>query len=58
MDKFLEVIIYMWPWSQICMSCRHGESMDSKTFDACCYICWEHCKENNGSKCPKFVKDI
>ncbi len=58
MSKFLEILIYTWPWSQICMSCRRGEFVDSQTFDASCYICWECCKENDGSVCPKFEKDV
>lgn len=58
MPTCLEVLIYRWPDSQHCMSCKHGEAVDSKTFAPCCYICWEGCKKNDGVICPKFEKDI
>lgn len=58
MDLYFEIIIYKWPHSQICMSCKHGEPVDSRTFDASCYICWEHCKKNDGVICKKFEKDV
>jgi len=57
MEKYLEVLIYTWPYSQLCMECKHGEFVDSHTFDACSYICWKHCEKNNGTECPKYEKD-
>jgi hypothetical protein len=50
--QFYEVIIYEWPSSQICMDCKFGEFIDSKTFDASCYLCWKCCKKNDGVYCP------
>lgn len=51
--EIANVTIQRWPWSQYCMDCKHGEFLESKTFNKADYICWkvidrradEHCQE-------------
>ena len=52
------IIVYDWPWSQICMDCKHGEFVMSETRYASNYICKVNATRNTGTECPHMVKKM
>lgn len=51
--NFTAVTIQHWPHCQLCMECKHGEFMQSTTFNNSDYICMVSATENNGIVCDK-----
>jgi len=45
------VIIYDWPDSQLCLTCEHGEFIESNTFDSSNYQCKINSIQNKGTHC-------
>jgi len=50
---YQELIVYEWPWSQICMECGNSDFIQgADNFQNSCYVCNAKCRDNNGSICP------
>lgn len=42
-------VIHHWPQSQVCSSCKHGEFIQSKTFESSDYFCKLGIENNKGN---------
>ena len=54
---FQELIVYIWPTSQICMDCIHGTFVTVGSSDEeypSAYLCDKKCKDNDGVNCPNM----
>ena len=51
---FQQVTIVPWPWSQYCMNCKHGEFMQSETFNSSNYICFVNGYMDSHIQCEFF----
>lgn len=54
------MIVYRWPFSQICSECQYGSFVmsDGSEHDPvgpAAFICTVNCIENNGTFCPRFI---
>lgn len=50
---FHKIIVYDWPYSQICMDCDYSEFIQSeKTFNSSNYVCSLNETRNDGTSCP------
>ena|GEM_PF-1803203 len=51
-----KVIIYSWPYSQLCMDCENSEFVTSETYCLSAYICKLDSVRNTGTSCPDRTK--
>jgi hypothetical protein len=51
-----EIIVYLWPESQLCGGCALAALMDSACFSGMgpAYICMSNCRSNDGTRCHGF----
>jgi hypothetical protein len=52
----IEVIVYEWPYSQVCIDCTHGTFIMSDNLGPSAYICDIGSLKNKGTECPDMVE--
>lgn len=54
---FQKVTIIPWPYSQICMECKHGVLIEGKGVPSSCYACNISVLEHDGTNCQKQERE-
>jgi len=54
-QRYIEAVIYIWPFSQICHGCEFGDVITCDALNDGSAICNEGCKDNNGKECPMYA---